>query len=157
MCENMPVSNRSVGVVVVRVVGVVRSVELGAPRQGARVWVDQGRLVATEAVPAGAFMAQVTQEWGGGDARQTFPTSYSVLCTPSFVSVLCAKKYIWENLPCPPPVHGGGDDEGGAGQQAGDRPARQVLPNPRPPLPQLLQGVFLTGHTKNLEYGFFFL
>ena len=85
MCENMPVSNRSVGVVVVRVVGVIRSVELGAPRQGARVWVDQGRLVATEAVPAGAFMAQVTQEWGRGGCQANisnfiFCTLYSVLC-----------------------------------------------------------------------------
>ena len=83
MCENMPVSNRSVGVV--RVVGVVQSVELGAPRQGARVWVDQGRLVATEAVPAGAFMAQVTQEWGRGGCQANisnfiFCTLYSVLC-----------------------------------------------------------------------------
>ena len=46
-----------------------------APSQGPRVWVDQGRLVATEAVRAGAFMAQVG---GAGEDGANLPPLYTV-------------------------------------------------------------------------------
>lgn len=74
MCENMPVSNRSVGG---GGEGGGASLALQRlPRQGPRVWVDQGRLVATEAVRAGAFMAQVG---GAGEDGANLPPLYTDL------------------------------------------------------------------------------